>query len=250
MLLRKYKTASDYAGADPEEFQEEIRSTGFFRQKTKSVISACADIVEKHQGEVPQTMEELSALHGVGRKTANVVLSVAYGKPAIPVDTHVRRVSGRLGLTGNTDPDKIEQDLMEKIPKKAWSVFSHTVTLHGRRVCVARKPRCAGCVVYVLFSVLEDVVQSVSGHIGKVVRQALLLLRLAVVVLEGFEQPRQILSRLPGVQAYHSNGGAVIEDDHEDGSFSDQGHVDVVLLPLVKQHRELGFADEAGDFPC
>jgi endonuclease-3 len=126
--------------------ERDVRQTGFFRNKAKAVIAASKAIVEKHGGEVPRTMEELTALPGVGRKTANVVLGNAFNMPVgIVVDTHVTRVSGRLGLTANVDPVKIEQDLMMLIPQKEWTVFSHRLIQHGRQICIARKPKCREC---------------------------------------------------------------------------------------------------------
>ncbi len=146
-LFRRYPDAAALAGADREELEAMIRSTGFFRSKTKAIQSCCADIVAKHGGEVPRTMEELTALRGVGRKTANVVLGNAFGIPGIVVDTHVSRLSNRLGLTAETDPVKIEFELMTIVPKADWTAFSHWLILHGRRVCIARKPRCSLCVL-------------------------------------------------------------------------------------------------------
>jgi endonuclease-3 len=126
--------------------ERDVKQTGFFRNKAKAVIAASKVIVERHGGEVPRTMDELTALPGVGRKTANVVLSNAFRTPVgIVVDTHVTRVSARLGLTGNFDAEKIEQDLMKLIPPKEWTAFSHRLIAHGRTICVARKPRCAEC---------------------------------------------------------------------------------------------------------
>jgi len=145
-LFAKYRTAEDYANADPSELEEDIRPTGFYRNKARSLRNMAGALVEEHGGEVPNTMQELVALPGVGRKTANVVLGNAFGvDEGIVVDTHVRRVSGRLGLTENTDPVKIEQDLMEVIPEEDWTVFSHLLILHGRRTCKARKPDCPNC---------------------------------------------------------------------------------------------------------
>ena len=145
-LFAKYRTAEDYANADPSELEEDIRPTGFYRNKARSLRNMAGALVEEHGGEVPNTMQELVALPGVGRKTANVVLGNAFGvDEGIVVDTHVRRVSGRLGLTENTDPVKIEQDLMQVIPKEDWTVFSHLLILHGRRTCKARKPDCPNC---------------------------------------------------------------------------------------------------------
>src|SRR5437763_2463497 len=145
-LFRKYPDAATMARAAQPEMERDVRQTGFFRNKAKAVIAASKAIVEKHGGRVPETMEELTALPGVGRKTANVVLANAFKKPVgIVVDTHVTRVSGRLGLTANFDPVKIEEDLMKLIPPKEWTVFSHRLIAHGRSLCVARKPKCAQC---------------------------------------------------------------------------------------------------------
>ena len=147
-LFAKYKTAEDWANASQEELEPQLRPTGFFRNKTKSVRGAAAAIVERFGGEVPRTMEELLTLPGVARKTANVVLANAYGlTEGITVDTHVIRVSGRLGLTENTDPVKIEKDLMEIVPKTQWGIFAHLLVFHGRTICVARMPDCPGCPV-------------------------------------------------------------------------------------------------------
>lgn len=145
-LFKKYPTPEDLAYANPKEIENEIRSTGFYRNKTKSIIGASKKIVEDFQGEVPRTMEEMLTLPGVARKTANVVLGTAYGiASGIVVDTHVQRIAGRLDLTKNTDPKKIEQDLMQVIPQDKWILFSHQIIWHGRRVCVARKPKCIEC---------------------------------------------------------------------------------------------------------
>ena len=145
-LFRKYPDAATMAKASQPAMERDVRQTGFFRNKAKAVIACSKAIVEKHGGEVPDTMEALTALPGVGRKTANVVLSNAFKKPVgIVVDTHVTRVSGRLGLTSNTDAVKIEEDLMKLIPQKEWTAFSHRLIAHGRAVCVARKPLCAEC---------------------------------------------------------------------------------------------------------
>jgi endonuclease-3 len=147
-LFAKYTAAEDYADAAPEELEEDIRATGFYRNKTRSLRGMASALVEEHGGEVPRTMRELVALPGVGRKTANVVLGNAFGvDEGIVVDTHVRRVSGRLGLTRNQDPIKIEQDLMQVVPGEDWTVFSHLLILHGRKTCKARKPDCPNCVL-------------------------------------------------------------------------------------------------------
>jgi endonuclease III len=145
-LFQKYPTPKDFAYANPKDIENEIRSTGFFRNKTKSIIGASKKIVEDFHGEVPRTMEELLTLPGVARKTANVVLGCAFGiASGIVVDTHVQRLAGRLDLTKNTDPKKIEQDLMQIIPQDKWILFSHQLIWHGRRVCQARKPKCIEC---------------------------------------------------------------------------------------------------------
>ena len=145
-LFRKYPDPPAFANATQAEMERDVRQTGFFRNKAKAVIAASKAIVEKHGGEVPRTMEELTALPGVGRKTANVVLSNAFDTPVgIVVDTHVTRVSGRLGLTSSSDALDIEQDLMKLIPKKDWTSFSHRLIYHGREICVARKPKCSEC---------------------------------------------------------------------------------------------------------
>jgi len=145
-LFRKYPDAATMAKATQPEMERDVRQTGFFRNKGKAVIAASTAIVERHGGEVPDTMEALTALPGVGRKTANVVLSNAFKKPVgVVVDTHVTRLSARLGLTANSDALKIEEDLMKLIPPKEWTLFSHRLIAHGRAVCIARKPKCAEC---------------------------------------------------------------------------------------------------------
>ena len=145
-LFKKYTTPGAFAYATPAELEQEIRPTGFFRNKTKSVMGASKEIVENFGGEVPRTMEEILTLPGVARKTANVVLGTAFGiASGVVVDTHVQRLSNRLDLTRNEDPKKIEQDLMAIIPQDKWIIFSHQLIWHGRRVCAARKPKCAEC---------------------------------------------------------------------------------------------------------
>jgi endonuclease-3 len=145
-LFQKYPLPEAFAHANPRELQQDIRPTGFFRNKTKSIMGASKKIVEEFGGKVPRTMEELLTLPGVARKTANVVLGTAYGIAAgIVVDTHVQRLAGRLDLSRNTDPKKIEQDLLHIIPQEKWIVFAHQLIWHGRRVCQARKPRCVEC---------------------------------------------------------------------------------------------------------
>jgi endonuclease III len=147
-LFAKYRTAEDYADSNPEELEEDIRPTGFYRNKARSLRGMANALVEKHAGEVPRTMSELVALPGVGRKTANVVLGNAFGtNEGIVVDTHVRRVSGRLGLTEGSDPVNIEQELMEVVPEQDRTIFSHLLILHGRRTCKARKPDCPNCIL-------------------------------------------------------------------------------------------------------
>jgi endonuclease-3 len=146
-LFKKYRTAADYARAPQEKFEKEIQSTGFFRNKTKSIRGMAQALTEKHGGAVPQTMQELTALPGVGRKTANVVLGNAFNQNVgVVVDTHVTRVSNRLGLTSHKlDAVKIEQDLMQVVPQDEWTLFSHLLIHHGRRICQARKPKCEIC---------------------------------------------------------------------------------------------------------
>jgi endonuclease-3 len=147
-LFAKYRTAADYAAADPRVLEKEIQSTGFFRNKTKSIIGMAQALVERHGGEVPQTMAELTELPGVGRKTANVILGTWFRKnEGVVVDTHVHRLTRLLGLTRQDDPVKIEQDLMKIVPRDDWTWFSHTLIQHGRAVCIARRPRCADCVL-------------------------------------------------------------------------------------------------------
>lgn len=144
-LFARYPTPEAMAAADPEELESLIRPTGFFRQKAKSLMAASQDIVALHGGEVPQTMEELTQLRGVGRKTANVVIGVAFGGDGVVVDTHVRRISRRLGWTEQMDPTKIERDLMELHPRKMWTPLAHILILHGRTLCTARSPACGEC---------------------------------------------------------------------------------------------------------
>jgi endonuclease-3 len=147
-LFRKYPSAAAYAGAPLNELEEAIKSTGFFRNKAKSIKACCQAIVEKHGGEVPPSMEQLIELGGVGRKTANVVLGNAFNiNSGVVVDTHVARLSCRLGLTRQIEPGKIEQELMELVPKAQWTLFSHWLIWHGRRRCFARNPDCPGCEV-------------------------------------------------------------------------------------------------------
>jgi endonuclease III len=145
-LFRKYRTAADFAAADQEELEQAVHSTGFFRNKAKNIRQACAVLVEQHGGEVPRTMEEMLALPGVARKTANVVLGTAFGLASgVVVDTHVKRIAALLGLTEQKDPNKIERDLMALLPREEWIDFAHRITHHGRRICIARRPRCEIC---------------------------------------------------------------------------------------------------------
>jgi len=145
-LFKKYRSVADFANADLAELEEAIKTTGFFRNKAKNIKACCAAILNKHRGEVPGAMEELTQLGGVGRKTANVVIGNAFGiNVGVVVDTHVARLSHRLGLTKQSDPEKIEQELMLLVPREQWTDFSHWLIWHGRRRCDARKPDCAGC---------------------------------------------------------------------------------------------------------
>ena len=144
-LFAKYKTAADYAKADPSELEALVHSTGFFRNKAKAIIGLARKLVEKHGGEVPDTMDELVGLPGVGRKTANVVLSVWFHQPSIPVDTHVQRLAARMQLTKETDPVGIELALQKVFAKEDWSFAATALIWHGRRVCSARNPQCAAC---------------------------------------------------------------------------------------------------------
>ncbi len=144
-LFDKYHTVKDYAEANLAKLEEEIRPTGFYRNKARSIQKCCQELVKRFGGEVPKTLEELVTLPGVGRKTANVILGNAFGVPGIAVDTHVHRVSQRIGLTKNDDPVKIEFDLMEIVPKEEWSHFSNLLIWHGRKTCIAKKPLCGIC---------------------------------------------------------------------------------------------------------
>lgn len=147
-LFRRYVTPSDFASAVPAELESLIKSTGFYKSKAKHLIACGKTLTEKYAQTVPDTMETLTTLPGVGRKTANVILGNAFDKPAIIVDTHVKRVSGRLGLTRATDPDKIEADLQRLLPPNEWTAGSQQLLLHGRYICLARNPRCATCPIY------------------------------------------------------------------------------------------------------
>ena len=144
-LFKKYRTAANYAAADLEQLAEAIKSAGFYRNKAKSIKAACTDIVTKFHSQVPDNMDTLTTLAGVGRKTANVILGNAFNVPGITTDTHVMRLSRLMGLSRHTDPVKLELDLMKLIPKKHWTQFSHTMIFQGRRICIARKPDCPNC---------------------------------------------------------------------------------------------------------
>lgn len=163
-LFKKYRTAKDYTAASPRELEQEIRSTGFYRAKARSIIGCCRTLVEKYGGKIPASMEDLLTLPGVGRKTANVVLGNVFGvAEGIVVDTHVRRLAQRLGFSRNSDPEKIERDLMKIVPKKNWIAFGNLMIWHGRKVCRARRPNCPECPVgdlcpsFAVFMKLRDV---------------------------------------------------------------------------------------------
>lgn len=148
-LFRKYRSVKDYADADLDTLQNDVRSINFYRTKAKNIHESARIVMERFKGKVPKTMDELTSLPGVARKTANIILSNAYGvNEGIAVDTHVRRVAFRLGLTKNEDPIKIEQDLMAVVPKKEWGIFSHLLILHGREICQAKKPKHRECVLF------------------------------------------------------------------------------------------------------
>ncbi len=150
-LFARYRTPADYAAADPTVLEREIQSTGFFRNKTKSIIGMAQVLVERHGGRVPDTMEELTRLPGVGRKTANVILGTWFGKnEGVVVDTHVHRISRLLKLTRQNTPEKIERDLMVLVPRERWTWFGHTLIQHGRGICIARRPKCEACVIHQL----------------------------------------------------------------------------------------------------
>lgn len=146
-LFKKYRTAKDFANAEPGSLEAEIRPTGFYKNKARMLIECCRKLAEDFKGNVPDTMEELTTLAGVGRKTANVVLASAFGKQAIAVDTHVLRVSNRLGLAHSNNPDKVEQELVAQLPKGKLTLMHLALILHGRQTCVSRKPRCGECVL-------------------------------------------------------------------------------------------------------
>jgi endonuclease-3 len=149
-LFKKYKSARGYAQADPEVLEQEIRSTGFYKNKTKAIINCCKKLVADFHGKVPDNIEELTTLPGVGRKTANMVLANAFDQAAIAVDTHVLRVSNRLGLAHATQADKVEEELMKQIPRSRWTDVANALILHGRDTCTAKQPKCNVCVLYTL----------------------------------------------------------------------------------------------------
>src|SRR5436305_877446 len=163
-LFARFPDAPSFAEADPRELERLIHSTGFFRNKARNIIACCQQLVKDHDGAVPGTMELLVPLPGVGRKTANVVLGNAFNVPGITVDTHVGRLSRQLGLTTHTDPEQVERDLMEVIPRRQWTMFSHRMIFHGRQVCFARKPNCPECI-------LRDVCPKIGVEIKKVKQQ-------------------------------------------------------------------------------
>lgn len=146
-LFKKYKDVYDFANADLSELEQDIKSTGFFHNKARNIKNCCKMLIEKHGGKVPGNMEDLLLLPGVGRKTANLVLGDIFGIPGVVVDTHAKRLSNRMGLTENDDPEKVEYDLMAVVPKEMWSKFCHQLVYHGRAVCNARKPACDVCTV-------------------------------------------------------------------------------------------------------
>ena len=145
ILFQKYKSPQEFANADLLELQDDIRQTGFFRNKSIAIIKCSKDIIEKFEGKVPDSIDDLVKLHGVGRKTANVVIANAFGKQSIIVDTHMLRISKLLGLTVNSNPDKVEFDLKKIVPENNWTNFSHKIVEHGRSICIARRPKCEIC---------------------------------------------------------------------------------------------------------
>ncbi len=166
-LFKKFKTAKDFSSANQKTLEGLIRSTGFFRSKAKNILGAAKAVMSQFNGKVPNRMDDLTSLPGVGRKTANVVLGNAFGIPGLVVDTHVKRISNRLGLTREKDPVKIEFDLHHVINQKDWVEFSHLLIRHGRRTCFARKPKCAECVVNCYCPAREDVKNISVGFTGK-----------------------------------------------------------------------------------
>jgi endonuclease III len=146
-LFQKYKNVHDFANADLQELEQDVKSTGFYHNKARNIINCCCMLINEYDGRVPGNMEDLLKLPGVGRKTANLVLGDIFGVPGVVVDTHAKRLSNRIGLTRNEDPEKVEYDLMKVVPKKHWSKFCHQLVYHGRAVCNARKPNCEGCTI-------------------------------------------------------------------------------------------------------
>jgi len=144
-LFQEYRSAEDYAKASQETLEERIRSTGFYRNKARAIIGCCTQLTERFQGRVPERIEDLLSLPGVGRKTGNIVRGCAFGIPAIGVDTHVKRLAGRMGFSAEEDPDRIEEDLCRIVPRDKWVRFCHLLQFHGRRICKARKPLCSSC---------------------------------------------------------------------------------------------------------
>jgi endonuclease-3 len=144
-LFRKYRTEQDFANADLEELEQDIRSTGFYHNKAKNIIAACRMIISDYGGNVPSNIEDLLKLPGVGRKTANLILNDSFGVPGVVIDTHAKRLTNRMGLTENEDPEKIEYDLMKLLPAEKWGSFCHQLVFHGRALCDARKPKCGDC---------------------------------------------------------------------------------------------------------
>lgn len=164
VLFKKYRSAKSYASVRQEELERDIQSTGFYRNKAKSIRAMAASLIEKHGGKVPQTMDELTDLAGVGRKTANVVLGNAFGQNiGVVVDTHVARLSQRLALTKQTDPVKIEQDLMQVVPQEDWTLWSHLLIHHGRAICTARKPKCGECPILTYCPTGQKLVKSTAA---------------------------------------------------------------------------------------
>lgn len=147
-LFKKYKTPLDFTLVPAEELERDIYSTGFYKAKARNIQLCCSQLIERFEGEIPQTMEELHSLSGVGRKTANVVLGNAFGKnEGVTVDTHVTRICNLLGIVSSTNPEKIERELMEIVPKEKWTMFTHLIISHGRAICIARRPKCGECVL-------------------------------------------------------------------------------------------------------
>ncbi len=144
-LFQKYDSVEKFANADLKELEQDIRSTGFYHNKAKNIIACCKDLLEKHGGEVPRALEDLTALAGVGRKTANVIRGNIFHDPSVVVDTHVKRISNRLGFTKNQDPEKVEQDLMKELPKDHWILYNIQIITFGRTICTARSPKCEEC---------------------------------------------------------------------------------------------------------